>query len=122
GSSSPRTRTWTLTRRSASWGAHDGRGVSASPERRRDEPRRSGDDPSSQVDGHEHEFHWQGHSPATAATGHEWNLLRAGWRCCVMDEKQLARVRDLMEAVSRVVEANAGANAPTIRKRANLPR
>jgi len=39
-----------------------------------------------------------------------------------MDEKQLARVRDLMEAVSRVVEANAGANAPTIRKRANLPR
>jgi hypothetical protein len=39
-----------------------------------------------------------------------------------MDEKQLGRVRDLMEAVSKVVEANAGANAPTIRKRANLSR
>ena len=39
-----------------------------------------------------------------------------------MDEKQLRRVRDLMEAVSKVVEANAGANAPTIRKRANLSR
>jgi hypothetical protein len=39
-----------------------------------------------------------------------------------MDEKQLAQVRDLMEAMSRVVESNAGANAQTIRKRANVRR
>jgi predicted transcriptional regulator len=39
-----------------------------------------------------------------------------------MDEKKLGRLRSLMEVLSRVVEANAGASAPAIRKRANLSR
>ncbi len=39
-----------------------------------------------------------------------------------MDDEQRARVRDLLEHVSRVVEANPGANAPTIRTRAGVKR
>jgi hypothetical protein len=39
-----------------------------------------------------------------------------------MDAAELARARELLELVSRVVEANPGANAPTIRNRARLSR
>jgi hypothetical protein len=39
-----------------------------------------------------------------------------------MDDAQRARVRDLLELVSRTVEANPGATAPTIRARARLKR
>jgi hypothetical protein len=39
-----------------------------------------------------------------------------------MDDAQRARVRELLELVSRTVEANPGANAPTIRARARVKR
>jgi hypothetical protein len=39
-----------------------------------------------------------------------------------MDDAQRARVRELLELVSRTVEANPGANAPTIRTRAGVKR
>lgn len=39
-----------------------------------------------------------------------------------MDDAQRARVRELLELVSRTVEANPGANAPTIRTRAHVKR
>jgi hypothetical protein len=39
-----------------------------------------------------------------------------------MDDAQRARVRELLELVSRAVEANPGANAPTIRARARVKR
>ena len=39
-----------------------------------------------------------------------------------MDDAQRARVRELLELVSRTVEANPGANAPTIRTRARVKR
>jgi hypothetical protein len=39
-----------------------------------------------------------------------------------MDDAQRARVRELLELVSRTVEANPGANAPAIRARARVKR
>ena len=39
-----------------------------------------------------------------------------------MDDAQRARVRELLELVSRTVEANPGANAPTVRTRAHVKR
>lgn len=39
-----------------------------------------------------------------------------------MDDAQRARVRELLELVSRTVEGNPGANAPTIRTRARVKR
>ena len=39
-----------------------------------------------------------------------------------MDDAQRGRVRELLELVSRTVEANPGANAPTIRARAHVKR
>ena len=39
-----------------------------------------------------------------------------------MTEEQRARVRDLLQLVSRTIELNPGANAPTIRARAHLKR
>jgi hypothetical protein len=39
-----------------------------------------------------------------------------------MTDEQRAGVRDLLELVSRTVEANPGANAPTIRTRAHVKR
>jgi glycine/serine hydroxymethyltransferase len=40
----------------------------------------------------------------------------------VMDDAQRARVGELLELVSRTVEANPGASAPTIRTRAHVKR
>jgi glycine/serine hydroxymethyltransferase len=39
-----------------------------------------------------------------------------------MDDAQRARVRELLELVSRTVEANPGASAPAIRTRARVKR
>jgi hypothetical protein len=39
-----------------------------------------------------------------------------------MDDAERARVRELLQLVSRTVEANPGANAPTIRTRARVKR
>jgi hypothetical protein len=39
-----------------------------------------------------------------------------------MDDAQRARVRELLELVSRAVEANPGASAPTVRTRAHVKR
>jgi hypothetical protein len=39
-----------------------------------------------------------------------------------MDDTQRARVRELLELISRTVEANPGATAPTIRARARVKR
>ncbi len=40
----------------------------------------------------------------------------------MIDDAQRARVRELLELVSRTVEANPGASAPTIRTRAHVKR